>query len=133
MAPMFTTAASPQKRPLSMADYNAHPSKKQRQFYHRHHTLQFKQQSLPGTESALVGHMSRPDQAEERTSERGPKPVARSQVDDFLDHSIVSICEEVAAKEKIANSSIDTWALEIFRGCVEECMRGRCKRATSSL
>jgi hypothetical protein len=124
MAPMFATAASPQKRPLSMADYDAPASKKQRQFYHRHHSLQFKQQSLPGTEPALVGQLASPGQGEDRALERSLKPAGRSQVDDFLDNSIISICEEVAARDGIVNSSIDRWALETFRGVVEECMRG---------
>lgn len=108
-----------------MADYNPHPSKKQRQLYHRHHTLQFKQQGLPGTEPAIVRQLpilQQPGEGEQ--SERGLKPIGRSQIDDLLDHSIVSICEEVAARERITHSSIDIWALETFRGCVEECMRG---------
>jgi hypothetical protein len=125
MAPMFATAASPQKRPLSMADYDAPASKKQRQFYHRHHSLQFKQQTLPGTEPALVGHLRSASQGEDGGSERSPKPVGRSQVDDFLDHSIISICEKVAARDGIVNPSIERWALETFRAAVEECMRGQ--------
>jgi len=129
MAPMFATAASPQKRPLSVADYNAPASKKQRQFYHRHHSLQFKQQSLLGTEPALVGQLNFPGQGEDIALERSPKPAGRSQVDDFLDHSIVSICKEVAAREGIVSSSIDIWALETFRGVVEECMSGLRNRA----
>ena len=125
MAPMFSVPASSQKRPLSMANCDSHPSKKQRQFYHRHHTLHFKQQSLPGTEPALSGHIASPEQEEGAMLEGGPKPVGRSQVDDILDRSIVSICEEVAASGGITGSSIDTWTLEMFRGCVEECMTGR--------
>jgi hypothetical protein len=124
MAPIFATPASPQKRPLSMADYDAHPSKKQRQFYHRHHTLQFKQQSLTGTEPALFGQLPPLEEAEPASSDHGPKPVGRSEIDDFLIHSLVSICEKVAIRDGIQNSSIDTWALETFRGCVEECMIG---------
>lgn len=123
---MFTTPASPQKRPLSVAGFNAHPSKKQRQSYGRHHTLQFKQRTLPGTEPTLLGQHPPLDEAEDSNLKRGPKPVGRSQADDFLDYSIISICEEVAARDGIANSAIDTWALETFRGCVEECMTGRC-------
>lgn len=125
MAPVFATPTSPQKRPLSMANYDAHPSKKQRQLYHRHHTLQFKQQSIPGIEPALIGQIPLFDQAEDTDVEQGPKAIGRSQVDDFLDHSIVSICEQVAARDGFAHATVDTWALEMFRGCVEECMRGR--------
>lgn len=125
MAPIITTVASPQKRHLSMADYDPHPSKKQRQFYHHHHTLQFKQQGLPCTEPTIVRQLPIVQQpGEDEQTEPDLKPIGRSQIDDLLDHSIVSICEEVAARDGITRSSIDTWALETFRGCVEECMRG---------
>jgi hypothetical protein len=124
MSPMLTAPVSPQKRPLSVIDNDAHPSKKQRQFYHRHHTLQFKQQSLPGVEPALFAQVPLLGDVEGAASEGLPKPIGRSQVDDFLDRSIISICEEVAARDGITDSSIDTWALERFRGCVEECMAG---------
>lgn len=107
-----------------MVEHDAHPSKKQRHFYHRHHTLRFKQQSIPATEPSLIGQLAPFDQAEDANPERSPKPVGRSHVDEFLDHSIIAICEEVAARDGYTNSSIDTWALEMFRGCVEECMVG---------
>jgi hypothetical protein len=72
----------------------------------------------------LLGDIPTLDQADGTTLGLGPRPVGRSQIDDFLHHSIVSIWEQVAAREGITNSSIDTWALEMFRGCVEECMMG---------
>lgn len=123
MAPMFTTPVSPQKRPLSSAaDIDAHPLKKRRQFYHRHHALQLKQQSLPGTEPALFGQVPPPDHKEETGSDCGQTLAGRSQIDGFLEHSIVSICEDVVARDGIANAAIETWALETFKGCVEECM-----------
>jgi hypothetical protein len=106
-----------------MANYDAHPPKKQRQFYHRHHTLQFKQQNLAGTEPALVAQLPLLDEAESSLEDPGPKAVGRSEIDEFLNHSIVSICQQVAAREGFASSSIDSWALEMFRGHVEECMR----------
>ncbi len=123
MAPIVSASTLPQKRPLSMADYDSHPPKKQRQFYHRHHTLQFKQKSLAGTEPVLIAQLSPPGEAETSPSDRGPKPVGRSGIDVFLDHSIISICEQVATREGITNPSIDSWALEMFRGHVEECMK----------
>jgi hypothetical protein len=75
-------------------------------------------------EPALFAQVPLLDDAEGAASEGLPKPVGRSQVDDFLDRSIISICEEVAARDGITDSSIDTWALERFRACVEECMAG---------
>ena len=107
-----------------MAGYDAYPTKKQRQSYHRHHTLRVKQQSLAGTEPALLAHLPLLDDAGSPSPDPGPKPVGRSEIEGFLDHSIISVCQEVAAREGFANSSIDTWALETFRGHVEECMRG---------
>ena len=132
MAPMLPTPASPQKRSLSTADFDAHPPKKQRQFYHRHHTLQVKQQSVPGIEPALVAQLPLLEEAETLPSDRGPKPVGRSEIDDFLDYSIISICKEVADRDGVTNSSIDSWALEMFRGHVEECMRGRYRPSYST-
>ena len=136
---------SPHKRHLSLPDTNLdidHPAKRLRRPYTHHHAFRFKQQSLPGTEPTLHARqtISTVDNSRDATgvstSSNGVTVTAGpSQVEEYLDHTIILICEGVVADEIDSGSesvgqglnvagqeAIDTWALEIFRGCVEECM-----------
>lgn len=116
MSPLPTVA--PQKRPLSVIDDGAQPTKKARHFYHRRHALKHPQQSLVGAEPALVGQFSDPSS----TSPDGAAPAfspQRTQIDDFLDRAIVSICEQLGRKDGITDLGIEDWAMEKMRHVVE--------------
>lgn len=78
------------------------PSKRLKQTYHRHHTLRFKPQDVPGGEPSLL---------------------EQDTLDKLLIESIKTICEEQAIKEDLDDPVIEAPALQSFRYAVEECMR----------
>ena len=117
-----SVASSQKKRPLSTVDNVTQPSKKARISYHRHHSFHFKQQNLPGTEPALLGQVPTAYEENETTSPHRSAPSGQSEVDDFLNHSILSICQQVAVRDGIPGPRIESWALEQIRSAAEECM-----------
>ena len=101
MAPLPPSSLSPLKRPLSGAESDFHPSKKQRQTYRRHHRLQRSPQKIPDGEPVIPQQES---------------------LDKLLIDAIKVICEEQAVSRGIKDPVIESLALEAFRNAVEECM-----------
>ena len=102
MAPISISkmASSSQKRARLTSETDFHPAKKLRQSYHRYHSLQYKAQSIPPAEPAILKQTS---------------------LDKLLVDSIKAICEEQGARQGIQDPIIESLALEAFRNAAEEC------------
>jgi hypothetical protein len=101
MAPMGGQSALAQKRPLVILEDNAHPSKKRRRSYHRHHSLRGKPQIVPLAEPAIIEQQS---------------------LDKLLVDAIKVICEEQGVRRGVQDPVIESLALEAFRNATEECL-----------
>lgn len=101
MAAVAVQSGFGQKRPISMPEHDLHPSKKQRQTYHRHHSIHYKPQTVPAAEPAIIEQHA---------------------LDKLLIDAIKVICEEQGARDGVQNSVIESLALEAFRNATEECL-----------
>ena len=88
-----------------MSEVEDRPTKKLKQAYHRHHSIQHKAQVIPPGEPSIL-------QAEA--------------LDKLLIDAIKSICEEVQSHNEIGDYEIGSLALEAFRNATEEFILNLC-------
>lgn len=96
---------SPSKRPRTMSEVDARPTKKPKQSYHHHHSIQYKPQTLPPNEPAIL---------------------QQEALDKLLIGAIKSICEEAQSKDDLGDCEIGSLALEAFRNATEEFILNLC-------
>lgn len=88
-----------------MSELEQRPTKRLKQSYHRHHSINQRPQILPAGEPAILQEEA---------------------LDKLLIDALKSICEEVQEKENLGDCEIGSLALEAFRNATEEFILNLC-------